>query len=49
MNTAGPMEHEDDLTRLGLDIGNDLMDQRPYDALLQPRSVAGSAHTVFSR
>jgi len=37
MNAAGPMEHEDDLTRLRLDIGDDLMDQRPYDALLQPR------------
>ena len=34
MNAAGPVEHEDDRTRLPLDIGNNFMNQGLYDGFL---------------
>jgi hypothetical protein len=36
MNAARPMNQQDDLAGLGIDVGNNLFDQRTNDALLQP-------------
>ena len=37
MNAAHPVDDEDDLCGLGIDIGNHLADQRANDLLLDPR------------
>ena len=37
MNTADPMDKQNDLGRLRIDIGDYLMDDGANDALLQPR------------
>jgi hypothetical protein len=36
MNAAGPMNQQDDLASLSIDVGNDLLDQHANNALLQP-------------
>lgn len=36
MNAAGPMNQQDDLASLSINVGNDLLDQRANNALLQP-------------
>jgi len=37
VDAADPMDNEHDLRRLLVDIGDDLMDDSPHDAFLQPR------------
>jgi hypothetical protein len=36
MNAAGPMNQQDDLASLSIDVGDDLLDQHANKALLQP-------------
>jgi len=36
VGATDPMDHEDDLGRLGVDIGHHLLDHGAHDALLQP-------------
>ena len=49
MNFAAQVEHEDDLTCLRFDIGNNFIDQRPYDALLQPRIGGRISQTTIPK
>ena len=42
VDAAGPMHHEHDLGRLGVDVGHHLLNDRAHNALFQPRIGRGS-------
>ena len=42
VDTTGPMDHEHDLGRFGVDVGHHLLDYGAHDALLQPCVGRGS-------
>jgi hypothetical protein len=44
VHAAHPMNDENDLGRVVVDIGDDLLDDSPHDALFEPR-VGGSGRT----
>jgi hypothetical protein len=43
VGAAGPMDHEHDLGRLGVDVGHHLLDDGAHDALFQSRIGGGSS------
>ena len=47
VDTASPMDHEHDLSRLRIDVGHHLLDDGAHDAFLQPRICRGSSPNGF--